>query len=286
MAKLYLKFEGKELKEVAVSQNAVITIGRLPDNVVQIDNLAVSGHHAKVYWEGEHYVIEDNGSLNGTYVNNQRITKHPLKNGDNATIGKHTVEFKDEWHEDDEAHAAAQQKAGPAVPQMQSTMVLDTKKAKELMAQALAAKQGQAAAAFTGTVPEMAAPSPDQLAAAKPAPTPAAPPAPPVPGKERTGMLTVIEGKTDEPSYVLSSKMSVIGKSAMASIKLKGSLFKSPPEVAAMVSKRDNKYFITQQDKNAKVRVNGEDAAVGQRELEDGDIIEVSGVKMTFAWHE
>src|SRR5262249_47248805 len=157
---------GKELKEVAVSQNAVITIGRLPDNVVQIDNLAVSGHHAKVYWEGEHYVIEDNGSLNGTYVNNQRITKHPLKDGDSATIGKHTVAFKDEWHEDGEAHAATQQKAGPAVPQMQSTMVLDTKKAKELMAQALAAKQGQAAAAFTGTAPEMPPPSAEQLAAA------------------------------------------------------------------------------------------------------------------------
>ena len=99
-------------------------------------------------------------------------------------------------------------------------------------------------------------------------------------------MLTVIQGKTDEPSYLLSSKMSVIGKSAMASIKLKGSLFKSPPEVAAMVSKRENKYYITQQDKHANVRVNGEDASQGQHVLDDGDIIEVAGVKMSFAWHE
>src|SRR5437868_5241097 len=100
MAKLYLRFEGKELKEVTVTQSAVITIGRLPDNLLQIDNLAVSGHHAKIYWDGEHYTLEDNGSLNGTYVNNQRVTKHKLKNGDTVLVGKHSVEFKDEWHDD------------------------------------------------------------------------------------------------------------------------------------------------------------------------------------------
>src|SRR6059058_3478427 len=237
MAKLYLRFEGKELKEVTVAQSAVITIGRLPDNLLQIDNLAVSGHHAKIYWDGEQYPLEDNGSLNGTYVNNQRVTKHKLKNGDNVLIGKHSVEFKDQWHDDQAGYAPAA-KSGPAVPQMQSTVVLDTKKAKEMMAQA------RAASAPTATGPEMKQ-SAEQLSGG--APPAAAKAVPPVPGKERTGMLTVIAGKTDEPSYLLSSKMSVIGKSAMASIKLKGSLFKSPPEVAAMVSKRDNKYFITQQ---------------------------------------
>jgi pSer/pThr/pTyr-binding forkhead associated (FHA) protein len=277
MAKLYLRFEGKELKEVTVTQNAVITIGRLPDNLLQIDNLAVSGHHAKIYWDGEQYTLEDNGSLNGTYVNNQRVTKHRLKNGDNVLVGKHSVEFKDEWHDDQGGYAPAA-KSGPSVPQMQSTVVLDTKKAKEMMAQA------RAASAPTGTVPEMKPPSSEQLSGGASPKSPTA--GPPVPGKERTGMLTVIAGKTDEPTYLLSSKMSVIGKSAMASIKLKGGLFKSPPAVAAMVSKRENKYYITQQDKHANVKINGEDASQGQRLLDDGDIIEVAGVKMTFAWHE
>jgi len=41
-----------------VTQNAVITIGRLPDNLLQIDNLAVSGHHAKIYWDGEQYTLK------------------------------------------------------------------------------------------------------------------------------------------------------------------------------------------------------------------------------------
>src|SRR5262249_57816215 len=64
MAKLYLKSGDSVLKEVMLSQ-ATTTIGRLPDNSLQIDNLAVSGHHAKIYWNDGHYVIEDLGSLNG-----------------------------------------------------------------------------------------------------------------------------------------------------------------------------------------------------------------------------
>jgi pSer/pThr/pTyr-binding forkhead associated (FHA) protein len=80
MAKLYLKFEQSDqvLKEVALSQ-APTTIGRLPDNNVQIDNLAVSGHHARISWEQGQYIVEDLGSLNGTYVNNERVGKAALK---------------------------------------------------------------------------------------------------------------------------------------------------------------------------------------------------------------
>ena len=257
MAKLYLKFEQNVLKELPVSQGGIVTIGRLPDNVLQIDNLAVSGHHAKIYWQGEHYVIEDNQSLNGTYVNNQRISKTSLKDGDSVLIGKHTVVFKDEWHEDAHAPRASHM---PAVPRIESTVVLDTKKAREMMAQAKAAQGGQGSGATTQRV------SPDQSS-----------------GEEQIGTLTVIEGKTDSTHYTLSSKMSVIGKSAMASIKLKGSLFKSPPEVAAIVNKRDTRYFIAPQDKKAHVMVNGVQVE-HQQELMEGDVIDVAGVKMTFGY--
>jgi pSer/pThr/pTyr-binding forkhead associated (FHA) protein len=258
MAKLYLKFEQNVLKELPVSQGGIVTIGRLPDNVLQIDNLAVSGHHAKIYWQGEHYVLEDNQSLNGTYVNNQRITKTSLKDGDAVLIGKHTVLFKDEWHED--AHAGRAAAHVPVVPRIESTVVLDTKKAREMMAQAKAAQGGQGAGPATQRVPGEHAPA-----------------------KEQIGTLTVIEGKTDSSYYTLSSKMSVIGKSAMASIKLKGSFFKSPPEVAAIVNKRDTRYFIAPQDKKAHVMVNGVQVE-HQQELVEGDVIDVAGVKMTFGY--
>ena len=60
--------------------------------------------------------------------------------------------------------------------------------------------------------------------------------------KDRLGMLSILEGQTDQEKYVLTGKMTMIGKSSMASIKLKGFF---APTTAALISKRDNKYFIS-----------------------------------------
>jgi pSer/pThr/pTyr-binding forkhead associated (FHA) protein len=264
MAKLYLKFESNVLKEVAVGQKGTVTIGRLPDNMLQIDNLAVSGHHCKVYWDADHYVVEDNSSLNGTYVNNQRVNKQALKDNDSILVGKHIVIFRDEWHED--AAAPKPKALMPELPRMESTVVLDTKKAKEMMAQARTQQAGGPEASPTASSPDVLAGK--TAAAATP-----------------TGKLTVLEGKTDESEYLLSSKLTVIGGSKMATIKIKGSLFKSPPEVAAMISKGETSYFIAPQDKKTPVKVNGAEVAHRQ-ELNEGDVIEVSGVKMSFAMQQ
>ena len=261
MAKLALKFEDKVLEEITLGQS-LVTIGRLPDNTVQIDNLAVSGHHAKIYWETDHYVIEDNNSLNGTFVNNRRVTKQALADGDAVLIGKHTLAFKDEWHEDaPTGHTMAEVAAKP-VPKMEATMVLDTKKAKEMMAQM---RGGAAAAPAAGA----------GAGSAYQAPPPAAPPM-----KERVGTLSVISGKTDQPTYTLTGKMTVIGKSEMASIKLKG-WFK--PQVAAAINRHEGKYMISASEKKIALKVNGQPIA-GQYQLNDGDIIEVSGVQMSFGY--
>ena len=278
MAKLYLKFEQNVLKEFTLAQGTV-TIGRLPDNLIQVDNLAVSGHHAKIYWETDHYVLEDNNSLNGTYLNNQRASKSVLKDGDNILIGKHTVVFKDEWHEDAPgAHTVATDRTTmPALPKMEATVVLDTKKAKEMMA---AARAAQTPPATTPAPP--AAEGGDTPAPAAPPAHAAAPTPPAAPAKERTGLLSVLAGKTNEAQYVLSGKLTVIGKSDMASIKLKGWF---APKVAAQITKRDGKYFISHSEKAVKVRVNGEDIT-GQKELTEGDVIEVAGIKLSFAYHD
>ena len=254
MAKLYLKFEQAVLKEFALSEG-VVTIGRLPDNLIQVDNLAVSGHHAKIYFEVDHYTLEDNNSLNGTFVNNRRISKAVLKDGDEVLIGKHTVLFKDERHE--VSHGP--EKTMPMVPTLEATVVLDTRKAKEMMARQ--------------------APTPPPAA---PGAGPAHAAAPPPPPKDRTGVLTVIAGKTDQSQYTLTGKLNVIGKSDMASIKLKG-WFK--PKVAAVINHRDGKYFIAASEHGIKVKINDELIA-GQHELSDGDVVEVAGVKMTFAFRE
>lgn len=247
MAKLYLKFESSVLKEITLSQSAT-SIGRLPDNNLQIDNLAVSGHHARITWDKDHYEIEDLGSLNGTYVNNERVGKAKLRHCDMVKIGKHEIEFKNEGPA---PAAAIATKAGPSIPKLEATVMLDTKQAQEMHA-------GK---------PFFAPPA--AMAAAA------------VPAKERIGMLSVIEGRTDQEKYVLTSKMNMIGKSSMASIKLKGFF---APTSAALISKRDNKYFIAPEHK-VKLKINGEEV-LSQRELAPGDVIEIGKMKAAFSFQD
>jgi len=69
------------------------TIGRTPDNDLQIDAKFVSRHHAVVLAGPAHTIIEDLGSTNGVLVNNQRISRQPLKDGDVIVIGRARFRF-------------------------------------------------------------------------------------------------------------------------------------------------------------------------------------------------
>lgn len=80
MAKLVLSLNGAVQGEYQLNQER-ITIGRKPDNEIQIDNLAVSGKHALVIAILDDSFLEDLGSTNGTYVNGKLIKKHALKKG-------------------------------------------------------------------------------------------------------------------------------------------------------------------------------------------------------------
>lgn len=91
-ARLILKLNETELRECAVGSHP-ISIGRLPDNQIVIDNPAVSGRHARVYREGNHYVLEDMKSTNGTFVNDKPIARHTLLEGDVILVAKHTLVF-------------------------------------------------------------------------------------------------------------------------------------------------------------------------------------------------
>ncbi|MEX2468601.1 MAG: FHA domain-containing protein [Pseudohongiellaceae bacterium] len=93
--KLEFSFNSSKLGEFILDQE-VMTIGRKEDNDIRIDNLAVSGHHAKLLTIFEDSFLEDLDSTNGTYVNGQPITKHPLKHGDVITIGKHELRYLNE----------------------------------------------------------------------------------------------------------------------------------------------------------------------------------------------
>lgn len=95
MAKLVLNLNGVVQGEYELNQER-ITIGRKPDNNIQIDNLAVSGKHALIISILDDSFLEDLGSTNGTYVNGKLIKKHALKDGDVISIGKHELKYINE----------------------------------------------------------------------------------------------------------------------------------------------------------------------------------------------
>jgi hypothetical protein len=66
----------------------VTSAGRHPDSDIFLDDVTVSRRHAEFRREGSGYTVHDVGSLNGTYVNRERIESAPLSGGDEVQIGK------------------------------------------------------------------------------------------------------------------------------------------------------------------------------------------------------
>ncbi len=70
-----------------------LTIGRRPDSNVFLDDVTVSRDHAILVRRGEDWYLDDCGSLNGTYVNRERIESHRLEDGDEMQIGKYKLAY-------------------------------------------------------------------------------------------------------------------------------------------------------------------------------------------------
>ena len=71
----------------------VTTIGRHPDSDIFLDDVTVSRRHAEVTQSDGHFTVTDAGSLNGTYLNRERIEKAVLHSGDELQIGKFRLVF-------------------------------------------------------------------------------------------------------------------------------------------------------------------------------------------------
>ncbi len=124
MARLILTFNKQVLQEYPFLKDNV-TIGRNEDNTIVIDNLAVSGYHARIDKAGDDFVITDLQSTNGTFVNDKMVYSHKLSHGDNVIIGKHIILF-----------VGADQETGELKEgkmDLDKTMMLDTIRQKELL---------------------------------------------------------------------------------------------------------------------------------------------------------
>ncbi|MCW2751038.1 MAG: hypothetical protein JWR83_2148 [Aeromicrobium sp.] len=70
----------------------VVTVGRHPDSDIFLDDISVSRRHATFTRSGNGYVISDLGSLNGSYINRDRIDSEvTLAGGDEVQIGKYRL---------------------------------------------------------------------------------------------------------------------------------------------------------------------------------------------------
>ena len=83
----------KDGREVVHVLGRKTTVGRTPDNDLQIDATFVSRHHAVLLLTNNQTVIEDLNSTNGVYVNGKRTTREPLNDGDLVMIGKARFRF-------------------------------------------------------------------------------------------------------------------------------------------------------------------------------------------------
>jgi pSer/pThr/pTyr-binding forkhead associated (FHA) protein len=71
----------------------VTSIGRSPESEIFLDDITVSRRHAEVVHQGAAFVVRDVGSLNGTYLNRQRIEETTMANGDELQVGKFRLVF-------------------------------------------------------------------------------------------------------------------------------------------------------------------------------------------------
>ena len=244
MARLILQFQDDVLKEYVIG--LLVTIGRLPENTVVIDNPAVSGHHACVFRDGDRYVIEDLRSTNGTFVNQARVTRHTLQQDDVVLVGKHKLVFD---------QLAAADGAIPLEAELTSltqgdTVLLDTRQHRALLAKLMDA-DAQANAARGA------------------APPPAKPPAP-------LGVLRVLAGRSDQAEYDLEGHTSLIGTAEQSLVRLRG-WFK--PDVAVAITRNPQGYVATWL--GGKTRINSE-PLTGRYALKEGDVLCVSGLTLEF----
>jgi pSer/pThr/pTyr-binding forkhead associated (FHA) protein len=93
-AKLLVKLHGQASKIIELATEC-FAVGRKADNDLAIDDQSISGHHARIIKIQSVFFLEDLKSTNGTSVNERRVDRHQLRDGDVISIGRHRLIFQD-----------------------------------------------------------------------------------------------------------------------------------------------------------------------------------------------
>jgi len=90
---LVVRSGGGRAGEYYIPQAERTTIGRSPDCGIFLDDVTVSRKHAVIVERDGGFIVEDQGSLNGTFVNRKRVESAQLEDGDELQIGKYRLTF-------------------------------------------------------------------------------------------------------------------------------------------------------------------------------------------------
>jgi len=119
MAEIVVKYDDKVIEKVVIDKRRV-SIGRTAENDIILENRGVSRKHAMIEFNESGAVIIDNESLNGTFLNDRRVTEEIIRDNDQITIGKYHLMFHNQAEESHEEDA-----------DYDGTMILNTKKQKQ-----------------------------------------------------------------------------------------------------------------------------------------------------------
>lgn len=113
MPKLIVKSGAGVVKELPLDKEK-FTIGRMPDNDLELRDSLVSRRHTELIRHGTRVTLYDMGSSNGTFVNNKKVDVKVLDDGDEVTIGETTLIFRDDSGNSKPATATPAAVAPPA----------------------------------------------------------------------------------------------------------------------------------------------------------------------------
>ncbi len=126
MATLTLLQGDKVKGEYSIAEGESLTIGRRESNDIFLEDLVVSGNHAKIEAMDKGYLLTDIKSKNGTFVNGQMVSSHWLKSGDDIRVGGMVLRFampEDEGLVFEEGE------------DLDQTMIMDTEEHRTIVAQ-------------------------------------------------------------------------------------------------------------------------------------------------------
>ena len=84
---------GPEAGQSFLLDKPLVTAGRATDADIFLDDVTVSRRHAELRLDGDVFAVRDAGSLNGTYVNGERVNEAKLHSGDEIQVGKFHLVF-------------------------------------------------------------------------------------------------------------------------------------------------------------------------------------------------